>query len=146
MVLRDLHLKNFQSFNQAKSETGFWFCSTTVNNIVQGPEPPESRVQSPASNSCVQSPGIPVCQLFWGAVLIKNLPNSTMSVMLCTGANFEKKNSCLVGKEVSFYTVGLHLLTFLILEPLLSRYILTWMVLWYYYSTIWINTSKSPSC
>ena len=40
-----------------------------------------------------------------------------MSVMLCTGAPFVKKNSCLVFRIVSFDTVGLHLLTFRILEP-----------------------------
>ena len=56
-------------------------------------------------------------------------PNSTMSVMLCTGATFEKKNSCLVIRIVSFDTVGLHLLTFRILEPYWSRDILTLMVL-----------------
>ena len=32
--------------------------------------------------------------------------------MLCTGANFVKKNSCLVARIVSFDTAGLHLLTF----------------------------------
>ena len=32
-------------------------------------------------------------------------PNITMSVMLCTGATFVKKNSCLVAKVVSFVTV-----------------------------------------
>ena len=63
MVLRDLHPKNFQYLNQAKSETG---------SSVQGPDSsvqipasrvqsPESSVQSPASSCCVQSPGIPVC-------------------------------------------------------------------------------------
>ena len=31
--------------------------------------------------------------------------NSTMSVMLCTGATFVKKNSCLVSRIVSFDTV-----------------------------------------
>ena len=40
-----------------------------------------------------------------------------MSIMLCTGAIFAKKNFCLVARIVSFDTVGLHLLTFLILEP-----------------------------
>ena len=55
---------------------------------------------------------------------VNQKPNSTMSVMLCTGATFVKKNSCLVARIVSFYTAGLHLLTFLILEPLLSKYIL----------------------
>ena len=39
-----------------------------------------------------------------------------MSVMLCTRAAFVKKNSCLVAKIASFDTVGLHLLTFRILE------------------------------
>ena len=50
--------KNFQEFNQAKSETGFWFCS--VNDSIQRPE---SSVESPESNSGVQSPGTPVCQI-----------------------------------------------------------------------------------
>ena len=59
-------------------------------------------------------------------------PNSTVSVMFCTGATFVKKNSCLVPRKVSVYTVGLHLLNFLILELLSSKYILTLMVLWYY--------------
>ena len=67
---------------------------------------------------------------------INQKADSTMSVMLCTGATFVKKNSCLVARIVSFYTVGLDLLTFLTLEPLLSKYILTLMVLWCYYSTI----------
>ena len=40
-----------------------------------------------------------------------------MSVMLSTRANFAKKNSCLVARIVPYYTAGLHLLTFLILEP-----------------------------
>ena len=31
--------------------------------------------------------------------------NSTMSVMLCTGATFVKKNSCLAARIVSFDTV-----------------------------------------
>ena len=48
-------------------------------------------------------------------------PNSTMSVILCTGANFVKKNSCLVARIVLFDTVGLHLLTFHILEPYLYK-------------------------
>ena len=67
---------------------------------------------------------------------INKKPNSSMSVMLCTGATFVKKNSSLVARIVSFYTLGLHLLTALILEPLPSKYILTLIVLWYYYSTI----------
>ena len=48
---------------------------------------------------------------------INKKPNSTMSVMLCTGATFVKKNSCFVARIVPFDTVGLHLLTFRILEP-----------------------------
>ena len=48
---------------------------------------------------------------------INEKSNSTMSVMLCTGPAFVKKNSCLVARTVSFDTVGLHLLTFRILEP-----------------------------
>ena len=75
-------------------------------------------------------------QTFWGAVLIKNLLVQYQLCFLCAGATFVKKNSCLVGRIVSFYTVGLHLLTFLILEPLSSKYIFTLMVLWYYHSTI----------
>ena len=44
-----------------------------------------------------------------------------MSVMPCTGANFAKKNSCLVAKIVPYYTAGQHLLTFHILEPYPSK-------------------------
>ena len=42
-----------------------------------------------------------------------------MSVTLCTGggATFVRKNSCLVARTVPFDTVGLHLLTFRVLEP-----------------------------
>ena len=40
-----------------------------------------------------------------------------MSVMLFTGATLVKKNFCLVARIVSCDTVGLHLLTFRILEP-----------------------------
>ena len=40
-----------------------------------------------------------------------------MSVMLCTGNNFAKKNSYLVARIVPYYTAGLHLLTFQSLEP-----------------------------
>ena len=36
--------------------------------------------------------------------------------MLCKGATFIKKSSCLVAKIVSFYTTSLHLLTIRILE------------------------------
>ena len=52
-----------------------------------------------------------------------------MSVMLCTGATFLKKNSCLVARLVSFDTLGLHLLTFRILEPYSSKDILTLIAL-----------------
>ena len=44
-----------------------------------------------------------------------------MSFMLCTGAIFAKKNSCLVARIVPYYTAGLHLLTVHILEPYLSK-------------------------
>ena len=44
-----------------------------------------------------------------------------MSVMLCTGATFAKKNSFLEARIVQFDTVGLHLLTFRILEPYSSK-------------------------
>ena len=40
-----------------------------------------------------------------------------MSAMLCTGATFVEKNSCLNARIVSFETAGLPLLTFHILEP-----------------------------
>ena len=43
---------------------------------------------------------------------ISKKSNSTMSVMLCTGATFVKK----VARIVPFDTVGLHLLPFRILE------------------------------
>ena len=36
---------------------------------------------------------------------INEKPNSTMSVMSCTGATLVKKNSCLVARIVSFDTV-----------------------------------------
>ena len=49
-----------------------------------------------------------------GSTINQN-PSSTMSVMLCTGATFVKKNFCLVARIVSFDTV--HLLTFRVLEP-----------------------------
>ena len=52
---------------------------------------------------------------------INKKPNSSMSVMPCTGGTFVKKNSCLVGRIVPFDTVGLHLLTFRILEPYPSK-------------------------
>ena len=44
-----------------------------------------------------------------------------MSVMLRTGANFTKQNSCLVARTVPYYTASLHQLTFHILEPYLSK-------------------------
>ena len=49
--------------------------------------------------------------------IVDQKPNSTMSVIICTGVTFLKKNSCLVTRIVSFHTVVLHLLTFRILEP-----------------------------
>ena len=52
---------------------------------------------------------------------INQKSNNTMSVMLCTGATFLKKNSCLVARIVSFDAAGLHLLTFRILEPYPSK-------------------------
>ena len=52
-----------------------------------------------------------------------------MSVMLCTGVIFVKRNTYLVARIVSFDTVGLHLLTFRILEPYPSKDILTLMAL-----------------
>ena len=60
---------------------------------------------------------------------INQKPNSTMSVMLCTGATFVRKNPCLVARIISFNTIGLHLLTFRILESYLSKDILTLMAL-----------------
>ena len=44
-----------------------------------------------------------------------------MSVMLCTGATFVKKNSFLVARIGSFDTAGLDLLTFRILESYPSK-------------------------
>ena len=44
-----------------------------------------------------------------------------MSVMLCRGAAFVKKNSYLVATVVTFDTAGLNLLTFGILEPYPSK-------------------------
>ena len=52
-----------------------------------------------------------------------------MSVMLCTGATFAKKNSCVASRVVSFDTVALHLLTFRILEPYRFKEILTLIAL-----------------
>ena len=39
-----------------------------------------------------------------------------MSIILCTGVTFVKKNSCLVARIILFDTEGLHLFTFCILE------------------------------
>ena len=44
---------------------------------------------------------------------VNEKPNSAMSTMLCTGATFVKKNSCLVAKIVSFDTVKSSNLIFL---------------------------------
>ena len=44
-----------------------------------------------------------------------------MSAMLCTGATFVKKKSCLVARIAPYYTVVLHLFTFHVLEPYLSN-------------------------
>ena len=52
-----------------------------------------------------------------------------MSVMLCMGATFVKKSSCLVARIASLDTVGLHLVTFRILEPCPFKDILTLMAL-----------------
>ena len=54
---------------------------------------------------------------------INQKSNTTISVMLCTGATFVKNNSCLVARIFSFDIVGLHLLTFRILESYLSKVI-----------------------
>ena len=64
-----------------------------------------------------------------------------MSAMLCTGATFVKKNFCLVARIVPYYTVVLHLLTFHVLEPYLSKDIalgLSHVIShsWRYYSTL----------
>ena len=56
-----------------------------------------------------------------------------MSAMLCTGATFVKKNSCLVARIVSFDTVGLHFFGYCFLELYPSEDILTLMILLYYY-------------
>ena len=52
---------------------------------------------------------------------INQKSNNTMPVMLCTGASFLKKNSCLVATIVSFDTAGPNLLTYCILEPYPSK-------------------------
>ena len=52
---------------------------------------------------------------------INQKSSSTMPAMLCAGATFAKKNSCLVARIVPYYTVVLHLVTFYILEPYPSK-------------------------
>ena len=47
--------------------------------------------------------------------------SSTMSAILCMGATFVKKNSCLAGRIVPYYTAVLHLLTLHVLEPYPSK-------------------------
>ena len=44
-----------------------------------------------------------------------------MPVMVCTGATFLKKSSCLIARVVTFDTAGLHLLYIRILEPYPSK-------------------------
>ena len=44
-----------------------------------------------------------------------------MSIMLCTGAAFVKKTSCLIARILSFDTAGLHLIAFRILESYPSK-------------------------
>ena len=41
--------------------------------------------------------------------------------MICTGATFVKKNSCLVARIVSFDTIGMDLLSVRFLEPYASK-------------------------
>ena len=48
---------------------------------------------------------------------INQKSNNAMSVMLCTGAAFVDKNSCLVARIISFDTAGFYLLTLRILQP-----------------------------
>ena len=52
---------------------------------------------------------------------INQKSNNTMSVIICTGVNFVKRNSCLISRIVLFDTAGLYLLTFRILEPYPSQ-------------------------
>ena len=59
-----------------------------------------------------------------------NIPGSSINQKPNSNVGyFVKKNSCLVARIVSFDAVGLHLLTFRILEPYPSKDILTLMVL-----------------
>ena len=65
--------------------------------------------------------------------------------MLCMGAISVTKISFLVARIVSFNIVGLHLLTFRVLEPYPSKDILILMALsWYLLSLAWVNASKLP--
>ena len=48
-----------------------------------------------------------------------------MVIYALCGSYFYKKNSCLVARIVSFDTAGVHLLTLRILEPYLSKDILS---------------------
>ena len=57
----------------------------------------------------------------WNEINIQESSINAMSVMLCTGAAFAEKNSCLVARIVSFDIAGLHLLNFRILEPCSSK-------------------------
>ena len=54
-----------------------------------------------------------------GSINLK--PTNTMLVMLCMGAAFVKKSSCLVARIVLFNTTSLHLFIFRILEPYPSK-------------------------
>ena len=45
------------------------------------------------------------CEMNTPGSSINEKPNSKMSVILCTGATFLKRNSCLVARIVSFDTV-----------------------------------------
>ena len=88
---------NFQWFNQAESETGFWFCSEPVNNSVQCPV---SSFSSVASNTCVQSPGIPVCWFKWSHEADQNRPK-----------RFKKRWGCCAFLNFSFWFSGSKLIT-----------------------------------
>ena len=62
--------------------------------------------------------------MFSGAVT-----NGTNSVILSTGAIFVTKNPYLVARIIPFDILGLHLLTFRVLEPCSSKDILTLIAL-----------------
>ena len=55
-----------------------------------------------------------------GSNISKKL-SSTVSVILCTGATFVMKNSCLVARIVPFDTLDLYLLTFPVFESYPSK-------------------------